>query len=130
MADGVYSVSTQAYVKLALHAAKRPANSVCGLLLGQDQGQGFVATDAVPLFHEEAPLAPLLEVACASADAYCQKTQKLKVVGFYYAGSGYSPSDSASGLSHGAEKVADKVEQNCSRACVLVVRCCDGGGAG
>ncbi|KAG1698787.1 hypothetical protein DVH05_014742 [Phytophthora capsici] len=116
-----YSVSTQTYVKLALHAAKHPANAVCGLLLGAAQGQGFVISDAVPLFHHEAPLAPLLEVACQMVDAYCQKSQKLEVVGFYYAGSGYSSSDSGNGLSHFAEKVADKVEANCSRACVLVL---------
>ncbi|OWY92545.1 hypothetical protein PHMEG_00038409 [Phytophthora megakarya] len=116
-----YSVSTQTYVKLALHAAKRPETAVCGLLLGQEQGQGFSISDAVPLFHHEAPLAPLLEVACAMVDAYCQKSQKLQIVGFYYAGSGYSPSDSGNGLSHFAEKVADKVEANCSRACVLVL---------
>lgn len=122
MADGVYSVATQTYVKLTLHAAKRPASSVYGLLLGQEQGQGFSVSDAVPLFHHEAPLAPLLEVVCGMVDAYCQKSQKLKIVGFYYAGSGYSPSDSGNGLSHLAEKVADKVEQNCSRACVLMVR--------
>ncbi|KAG6580250.1 uncharacterized protein IUM83_19326 [Phytophthora cinnamomi] len=79
MADSVYSVATQTYVKLALHAAKRPASAACGLLLGREQGQGFSVADAVPLFHHEAPLAPLLE------------------------------------------KLADKVEANCSRACVLVL---------
>ncbi|KAE9041174.1 hypothetical protein PR001_g6730 [Phytophthora rubi] len=120
MTDSVYSVATQTYVKLALHAAKRPASAACGLLLGREQGQGFSISDAVPLFHHEAPLAPLLEVACALADAHAQR-QKLKVVGFYYAGSGYSPSDSGNGLSHLAEKIADKVELNCSRACVLVL---------
>ncbi|KAG7385534.1 ER membrane protein complex subunit 9 [Phytophthora pseudosyringae] len=116
-----YSVAAQTYVKLALHAAKRPANAVCGLLLGQEQGQGFSISDAVPLFHHEAPLGPLLEVACAMVDAHCQKSQKLQIVGFYYAGSGYSPSESGSGLSHFAEKVADRVEANCSRACVLLL---------
>ncbi|KAG6610371.1 uncharacterized protein IUM83_19851 [Phytophthora cinnamomi] len=120
MADSVYSVATQTYVKLALHAAKRPASAACGLLLGREQGQGFSVADAVPLFHHEAPLAPLLEVACAMADAHAQR-HKLKVVGLYFAGSGYSPSDSGNGLSHFAEKLADKVEANCSRACVLVL---------
>ncbi|KAH7470838.1 hypothetical protein PRIC1_003337 [Phytophthora ramorum] len=121
MGDNVYSVATQTYVKLALHAARRPASAVCGLLLGREQGQGFAISDAVPLFHHEAPLAPLLEVACAMVDAYCQKSQNMKIVGFYYAGNGYTSSDSSSGLSHFAEKVADKVEANCSRACVLVL---------
>ncbi|CAI5716039.1 hypothetical protein KXD40_006499 [Peronospora effusa] len=121
MADGVYSVETPTYVKLMLHAAKWPANSVCGILLGQEKGQGFSILDAVPLFHHEAPLAPLLEVACAMVDASCQKSQKWKIIGFYYAGNGYSPSDSNTGISHFVEKVADKIDQNCARACVLVV---------
>lgn len=122
MGDNMYVVETQTYVKLVLHAAKWPASSVCGVLLGQEKGQGFTISDAVPFFHHEAPLAPLLEVACAMVDVYCQKSQKLHIVGFYYAGSGYNPSDSGKGLSYFVEKVADKVEKNCSRACVLVVR--------
>ncbi|KAG7395456.1 ER membrane protein complex subunit 9 [Phytophthora boehmeriae] len=117
---GDYSVATPAYVKLLLHAAKRPASSVCGLLVGQEQGQGFSISDVVPLFHHEAPLAPLLEVGCSMADVWSQQSSK-KIVGFYYAGSGSTPSEGGSGLSHFAEKVADKVEANCSRSCVLVV---------
>ncbi|KAF4315353.1 hypothetical protein BBO99_00009397 [Phytophthora kernoviae] len=117
---GDYAVTTPAYVKMLLHAAKRPANSVCGLLLGQEQGQGFSITDVVPLFHHEAPLAPLLEVGCSMADVWSQQTSK-KIVGFYYAGSGSTPAEGGSGISHFAEKVADKVEANCSRSCVLVV---------
>lgn len=122
MKDSVYSVQTQSYVKLMLHAAKRPASSVCGLLLGQKKGQGFNISDAVPLFHHEAPLAPLLEVACAMVEAFCQTDEKLTIVGFYYAESGHSSSDSGNGLSHFADKVADKVAQQCSQACVLLVR--------
>ncbi|RLN97094.1 hypothetical protein BBJ28_00015939 [Nothophytophthora sp. Chile5] len=122
MGDNVYAVSTQAYAKLALHAAKHPDSAVCGLLLGEEQGQGFSISDAAPLFHHETPLAPLVEVGCAMADAWSQQTPSRKVVGFYYAASGFVASEGGSGLSHFAEKVADKVEANCSRACVLVVR--------
>ncbi|CAI5741041.1 unnamed protein product [Peronospora destructor] len=121
MADGMYSVETSTYIKLMLHAAKWPASSVCGVLLGQKEGQGVLISDAVPLFHHEAPSAPLLEVACAMVDASCQKSPRWQIVGFYYAGNGYSPSDSSTGISHFVGKVADKMEQNCARACVLVV---------
>ncbi|CAH0513595.1 unnamed protein product [Peronospora belbahrii] len=104
-----------------LHAAKWPANSICGVLLGQEKGQSFLIVDAVPLFHHETPLTPLVEVACAMVDTYCQKSLKLKIVGFYYAENGSFSSNCENKLSHFTEKVADRVEQNCSRACVLVV---------
>ena len=78
--------------------------------------------DAMPLFHHEAPLAPLLEVACAMVEAFCQSDQKLTIVGFYYAENGHSSSESGTGLSHFAEKVADRVEHQFSHACVLLVR--------
>ncbi|CAI5738428.1 unnamed protein product [Hyaloperonospora brassicae] len=119
--DSAHPMQTQSYVKLMLHAAKRPANSACGLLLGQKQGHGFTVSDAMPLFHHEAPLAPLLEVACAMVEAFCQTDPNLAIVGFYYAENGHSSSDSGTGLSHFAEKVADKVAQQCAQACVLLV---------
>lgn len=113
-----YRVEPAAYVKLQLHAAKHPAGAVCGLLLGEESAGGFVVTDAVPLFHHAAPLAPLLETACAVVDAWSQ-AQRRRIVGFYYAGE--SDGAPAATLAHFAEKAADKVEANCSRACVLLV---------
>lgn len=113
-----YSVETTAYVKLLLHAAKFPANACSGLLVGEEQGQGFVITDAVPLFHHAAPLAPLLEVACAVVDTWCQSlSPRHKIVGLYYAGAALE----TTALSHFTEKLADKIDANCSRACVLLV---------
>lgn len=116
-----YRIEATAYVKLLLHAAKYPTNTCSGLLIGEEQGQGFVVSDAVPLFHHDAPLAPLLEVACAMVDAWCQAQSqgKKKIVGYYHAGE--AESSNSTTLSHFAEKVADKVEANCSRACVLLV---------
>jgi ER membrane protein complex subunit 8/9 len=120
-----YRVFPEAYVKVLLHAAKFPAHSCSGLLIGEESGAVFEIVDAVPLFHHESPLAPLTEVACSLVDAWCQQ-QKRKIVGFYYAnGVGLEPTPS---LSYSAEKIADQVETNCSRACVLLVRsssCCD-----
>lgn len=112
-----YRVEPAAYVKLMLHAAKHPAGACCGLLLGEEQGQGFVVADAVPLFHHAAPLAPLLEAALAVVDAYAL-AQRQRVIGFYYAS---DAGDGAASLARFAEKTADRVEANCSRACVLLV---------
>uniref|UniRef100_K3X3W2 MPN domain-containing protein n=1 Tax=Globisporangium ultimum (strain ATCC 200006 / CBS 805.95 / DAOM BR144) TaxID=431595 RepID=K3X3W2_GLOUD len=116
---GDYHVEASAYVKLLLHAAKYPTSACNGLLVGEEQGQGFVVTDAVPLFHHDAPLAPVLEVACAMVDAWCQTQPSKKIVGYYHAGE--FGSESAAALNVFGEKVADKVEANCSRACVLLV---------
>lgn len=115
---GDYHVEANAYVKLMLHAAKYPTSACSGLLIGDEQGQGFVVTDAVPLFHHDSPLAPVVEVACAMVDAWCH-SQKKKIVGYYHAGE--FGSESSASLNVFGEKVADKVEANCSRACVLLV---------
>jgi hypothetical protein len=114
---GEYRVSTAAYAKLLLHAGRHAESACVGLLLGEEAAAGvFSVVDAAPLFHHEAPLAPLAEAACAMADAWSQQ-RGLTVVGLYYA-----PADGGSaGLGVFAEKLADKVADNCSRACVLLV---------
>lgn len=116
---GDYRVAPTAAVKLQLHAAKYPESAVVGLLLGEEQGQGFVISDAAPLFHHEAPLAPLAEVGCAMADAWATP-RGLQIVGLYAASADAGGSNAPS-LSFFAEKLADKVAANCSRACVLAV---------
>ena len=65
MAD--ISVSTRAYSKLLLHAAKYPHRAVNGVLLAEKtkskDSKSIKFVDAVPLFHLTLGLAPMLEVA-------------------------------------------------------------------
>jgi hypothetical protein len=114
-----YRVSSQAYIKLLLHASKYPFSNCHGLLIGEENGPSeFVVTDAIPLFHHQNPLAPIIEASCQIVDAWAQKKNK-KIVGYYYAGvhdTGSNPS-----LDFIGQKIADKIEANCSRACVILV---------
>lgn len=65
MAD--ISVSTRAYCKLILHAAKYPHRAVNGVLLAEKnkgkEPKSVKFVDAIPLFHLTLGLAPMLEVA-------------------------------------------------------------------
>ena len=116
-----YRVSSKAYVKLLLHAAKHPHASCTGLLVGEECGHAYRVTDVVPLFHHKSPLAPQLEAACATVDAWCQQ-HKLKIVGVYQANECDVTEGSAGPvLDVIGQKIADKVDANCSRACVLLV---------
>lgn len=114
-----YRLFSEAYVKMQLHAAKFQASSCSGVLIGEESGGGvFEIVDAVPLFHHESPLTPMTEIAFTFVDVWSQQ-QKRKIVGFYFAnGIGLESNPS---LSYSAEKMADQVESNCSRACVLLI---------
>ena len=65
MAD--VSVSSLAYSKILLHAAKFPHRAVNGVLLAEKQkgkdGKQVNFVDAVPLFHQSLFLTPMMEVA-------------------------------------------------------------------
>lgn len=65
-------LTTQAYCKMLLHAAKYPQCAVNGLLVAErhkekkkesQAGLWVLCVDCVPLFHGSLALAPMLEVA-------------------------------------------------------------------
>lgn len=65
-------LTTQAYCKMLLHAAKYPQYAVNGLLVAErhkekkkesQAGLWVLCVDCVPLFHGSLALAPMLEVA-------------------------------------------------------------------
>ena len=65
MAD--ITLSTTAYCKLLLHAAKYPQRAINGVLLADKarskDSKGLKVVDAIPLFHLTLGLAPMMEVA-------------------------------------------------------------------
>ena len=65
MAD--ITLSTTAYCKLLLHAAKYPQRAINGVLLAEKarskDSKGLKVVDAIPLFHLTLGLAPMMEVA-------------------------------------------------------------------
>ena len=57
----------KAYIKLLLHALKYQSVAVNGVLLGTAGTAGVSVVDAVPLFHQQLALAPMLEIAMGQA---------------------------------------------------------------
>lgn len=111
-----YVVEGEAYVKIMLHAAKYPHRVVNGILVGKAEGQGYVIQDAFPLFHQHT-LAPMLELACASIEAYCATKEECLIVGYYH---GNELVDDMK-VHPIAQSIADKIESNCSRSCLLLI---------
>ena len=63
-----YSLSSRAYTKIALHAAKYPASTLLGLLIGKaspSSPQNVVIEDVVPLLHKWTTLSPITEAGSA-----------------------------------------------------------------
>jgi hypothetical protein len=83
-----FSISAKAYAKILLHCCKYPHKAVNGVVIGtfsdKDQGAGVLIQDAVPLFHQNLSLAPMLEVALRQVDVYSEK-KGLIIVGYYHA---------------------------------------------
>ncbi|PWN92478.1 hypothetical protein FA10DRAFT_266236 [Acaromyces ingoldii] len=73
-------LSDEAYTTAILHAAKHPASSVTGLLVG---GSTQSVERVVPLVHNWTDLAPMTEVASSLVEASLSSTEK--IVGVYHA---------------------------------------------
>lgn len=62
-----FSISAKAYAKIVLHCCKYPHRAVNGVVIGtfsdKDQGAAVLIQDAIPLFHQNLSLCPMLEVA-------------------------------------------------------------------
>lgn len=57
-------VSSRAYTKIILHAAKYPYTAVNGILLSsKDKSKNQYIIDAIPLFHQCLNVTPMAEIA-------------------------------------------------------------------
>lgn len=91
-----------------------------GLLLADERRKGgegqLQIVDCIPLFHQCLGLTPMLEVALVQVDQYCKKTG-LVIAGYYQANEHLR--DSAPDPV--AYRVADKIAENFSDACLVMV---------
>lgn len=85
------SLTSSAYLKPLLHAAKYPSSPVFGLLIGvKTKGsRSWLITDSVPLFHTHI-LAPMLELAFIQVEEYCRclglrEHRRFRILGCYVA---------------------------------------------
>jgi hypothetical protein len=116
-------VSSTAYLKLVLHAAKYQTRSIIGLLVAStsESSNGAVFIDDVlPLFHTS-PLAPSIELALTQADLYLQQARGAAafIAGIYYSSELYETKTGANGepvlpapQAAAAVKIAEKIHAN------------------
>ncbi|KAG2470155.1 ER membrane protein complex subunit 8 [Polypterus senegalus] len=116
----VIKLSTQAYCKMLLHAAKYPHCAVNGLLVAEKlkrkEGQPLIFVDCIPLFHGSLALAPMLEVALSLIDTWC-KENKYVIAGYYQANERvkeHRPNQVA-------ERVAARIAENFSEAALIMM---------
>eukprot|EP00062_Callorhinchus_milii_P005121 gi/632944272/ref/XP_007887419.1/ PREDICTED: ER membrane protein complex subunit 8 [Callorhinchus milii] len=131
-----FRLTTQAYCKMLLHAAKYPQCAVNGVLVaeklkrkeaqshGQGQGQGqapgpgraVLCVDCVPLFHGTLALAPMLEVALTLVDSWCKENSYV-IAGYYQANERLKDTSP----NQVAEKVASRIAESFSDAALIMV---------
>jgi ER membrane protein complex subunit 8/9 len=71
--------SSQAYVKVYFHAAKHPHQTINGVLVGKQSGDGAIdVQDAIPLLHHWTNLSPMMEIGL-------DLVRGLQAAGVYYA---------------------------------------------
>ncbi|XP_045106381.1 ER membrane protein complex subunit 8-like isoform X1 [Portunus trituberculatus] len=119
------SLSCAALAKILLHAARYPQTAVSGVVLaparsggGGDTGAPSTVTlvDAVPLFHLNLSLAPMLEVALTQIEQW-YKAEGLVIAGYYQANENIK--DNLPDFV--ALKVAEKIAENNNDACLIMI---------
>ncbi|XP_075996373.1 ER membrane protein complex subunit 8 [Genypterus blacodes] len=114
-------LSTQAYCKMLLHAAKYPHCAVNGLLVAEKKKDRkrdapLLCVDCVPLFHGTLALAPMLEAALTLIDTWCK--QHHYIISAYYQANEHSKDLRPNQV---AEKVAARISENFSEAAIVMV---------
>nr|CAG4642758.1 EOG090X0C9C [Evadne anonyx] len=111
-------LSQVAYSKIILHAFKYPHTSINGVLLASEgsNNQSIKYVDAIPLFHNNLGLAPMLEVALMQIDSYC-RTNGLVIAGYYQA----NETLGELGPDLVSQKICEKIAEYFANACLVMV---------
>lgn len=104
---------------MVLHAAKYPHCAINGLLLAstKDSSNNIEIVDAMPLFHQNLHLSPMVEIALIQAEAIGAASD-LQIAGYYAACELYQDQtiDKAPGV-----KIADKIAENNPNAAFIII---------
>nr|CAG4650437.1 EOG090X0C9C [Sida crystallina] len=111
-------LSKSAYTKIILHALKYPHTEINGLLLANEGSNQSTLkiVDAIPLFHHNLGLAPMLEVALMQVDCYC-RSAGLVIAGYYQA----NESVNDAGPDFVCQKIMDTIKSHFPSACLVMV---------
>ena len=108
MSDIEQEISTRAYCKMMMHAAKHPSSNINGLLLTKKTGERDVKyVDCIPLFHINTGLAPMMEVALAQVENDVNRSG-LRIAGIYHAHDNLRDNH----VDTFSQKIADKIAEN------------------
>lgn len=115
-----YKLSSCAFSKMLLHAAKYPHCSINGILLAKrssEKDQKKIAfVDCIPLFHINLSLAPMVEVALTQVDTFCQ-SKDLIIAGYYQANE-HLGDHQPNAVS---VKIAERIQENFKNACIIML---------
>nr|CAH0105869.1 unnamed protein product [Daphnia galeata] len=111
-------LSKLAYSKIILHAFKYPHTAINGVLLANEgsNSQSVKYVDAIPLFHHNLGLAPMLEVALMQIDSYC-RTAGLVIAGYYHA----SEAVAEMNPDPVSQKICEKIAEYFPNACLVLI---------
>lgn len=109
MSDSELEISTRAYCKILMHAAKYPSSSINGLLLSKVGGgrQPVKYVDCIPMLHINTGLAPMAEVALAQIESEVSRCG-LTISGMYHAHDNIRDNH----VDTFSQKIADKIADN------------------
>eukprot|EP00116_Pleurobrachia_bachei_P009202 sb/3469464/ len=118
-------LSLRAYAKILSHVVQYPYTAVNGVLLtvagddnveDKEENKRINIVDAVPLFHYNISLTPMLTVALTQIEEYASN-RSLKIAGYYHANEYCNDSE----VGFVAARIADKIVENCDEGCMLIV---------
>jgi len=112
MGEVELEMSTRAYCKMMMHAARYPSYSINGLLLSKSSSMSSGSKliqylDCIPLFHINTGLAPMVEVALAQIESELEGTGMV-ISGFYHAHDNLRDTH----VDVFSQKIADKIAEN------------------
>ncbi|GAA5984072.1 hypothetical protein JCM11641_005590 [Rhodosporidiobolus odoratus] len=111
-----YSIALLAYLKVVLHAAKYPASTVAGLLIGTTSPSGTTIVDAIPLLHHWSEMSMAMELGLQLAEVYV-KQQQWSILGLYVGNERLGDTS----VPHGLGRAAEAIRKERPEALVLVI---------
>jgi len=109
MTESEHEISTRAYCKMVMHAARHPSSNINGLLLAKktDDSRNMKYVDCIPLFHINTGLAPMVEVALAQVENEVNRSG-LRIAGLYHGHDNLKDNH----VDTFSQKIADKIAEN------------------